>query len=241
MTVTLTVKAKPSATPKPTPAPTATPAPTPVVTPAPTPTPTPVPTLALPTLPIHPAPDPDPADPTDSDPAPDRDPGTHPGSDACALADARLDRRRPAARAERSDPDPTDRPEPSPDQRASRSSSAPARAAGMARRADRIWRRRSSPSSRSDEGPFTFSAFGDVGTGIEWVVPSVLVTVPGFLLIAVGLAQLFGGFLWLPLARRWLRGDGRRPSLADTVAAALTRPHQTAQDFRPVGAHRVHP
>ena len=72
---------------------------------------------------------------------------------------------------------------------------------------------------RSDDGPFSFTSFGDVGGGIEWVVPSVLVTVPGFLLIAVGLAQLFGGFLWLPLARRWLRGDGRRTTLTN-----LSRP-----------------
>ena len=42
-------------------------------------------------------------------------------------------------------------------------------------------------------------------------MPSVLITLPGFLLIIIGIAQLFGGFLWLPLARRWLRGDGRTP------------------------------
>ena len=49
-----------------------------------------------------------------------------------------------------------------------------------------------------------------MGFGIEWIVPSVLVTLPGFLLIIVALAQVFGGFVWLPVARRWLRGDGRR-------------------------------
>jgi hypothetical protein len=36
------------------------------------------------------------------------------------------------------------------------------------------------------------------------------VTLPGFLLIVIGLAQVAGGFVWLPVARRWLRGDGRR-------------------------------
>jgi UPF0716 family protein affecting phage T7 exclusion len=63
-------------------------------------------------------------------------------------------------------------------------------------------------------GSISLGSFGDVGLGIEWVVPSVLVTVPGFLLIVIGLAQLFGGFVWLPIARRWLRGDGRRSTAA---------------------------
>jgi hypothetical protein len=30
------------------------------------------------------------------------------------------------------------------------------------------------------------------------------------LLVVVALAQAVGGFVWLPIARRWLRGDGRR-------------------------------
>jgi hypothetical protein len=51
---------------------------------------------------------------------------------------------------------------------------------------------------------------GDLGIGLEWIVPSFVVTLPGLLLIVAGLAQAFGGFVWLPLARRWLRGDGRR-------------------------------
>jgi hypothetical protein len=67
----------------------------------------------------------------------------------------------------------------------------------------------------ANDGPFEFTPFGDLGIGIEWIVPSVLVTVPGFLLIIIGVAQLFGGFVWLPLARRWLRGDGRRPGSAN--------------------------
>jgi hypothetical protein len=58
-------------------------------------------------------------------------------------------------------------------------------------------------------GPIAFGAFGSLGIGIEWVIPTVLLTVPGFLLLLIGLAQLFGGVIWLPLARRWLRGDGR--------------------------------
>ncbi|MEA2545743.1 MAG: hypothetical protein QOI09_1016, partial [Chloroflexota bacterium] len=59
-------------------------------------------------------------------------------------------------------------------------------------------------------GPISVGSLGDAGIGIEWIVPSVAVTLPGFLLIIFGLAQFFGGFMWLPIARRWLRGDGRR-------------------------------
>ena len=59
-------------------------------------------------------------------------------------------------------------------------------------------------------GTVSLGAFGDFGLGIEWIVPTAIFTVPGFLLILIGLAQVFGGFVWLPLARRSLRGDGRR-------------------------------
>jgi hypothetical protein len=45
---------------------------------------------------------------------------------------------------------------------------------------------------------------------IEWAVPTFLVTVPGFLLIAFALAQAAGGLAWLPVIRRFLSGDGRR-------------------------------
>ena len=68
--------------------------------------------------------------------------------------------------------------------------------------------------------PISVGSLGDGGFGIEWIVPSVLVTLPGFLLIIVALAQLFGGFFWLPIARRWLRGDGRRsapPAIGSTT------------------------
>ena len=61
----------------------------------------------------------------------------------------------------------------------------------------------------SNVGPIAFGSFGTIGLGIEWVVPTVLLTVPGILLLVIGLAQVFGGLVWLPLIRRWLRGDGR--------------------------------
>jgi hypothetical protein len=55
----------------------------------------------------------------------------------------------------------------------------------------------------------SLGAFGALGIGIEWMVPTLVFTIPGFLVILIGLAQVFGGFIWLPLVRRWLRGDGR--------------------------------
>jgi hypothetical protein len=63
---------------------------------------------------------------------------------------------------------------------------------------------------RPDLAPVSF-ATGDLSIGIEWIVPTFLLTVPGFLLIGIGLAQAFGGFVWLPLVRRLLSGDGRVP------------------------------
>ncbi|MEA2653803.1 MAG: hypothetical protein QOI37_1030, partial [Chloroflexota bacterium] len=58
-------------------------------------------------------------------------------------------------------------------------------------------------------GPIAFGTFGEFGPSIEWMVPTLAFTLPGFLLILIALAQGFGGIVWLPLVRRWLRGDGR--------------------------------
>lgn len=66
----------------------------------------------------------------------------------------------------------------------------------------------SPPLYRPDLAPVSF-ATGDLDIGIEWLVPSFLITVPGFLLIGIGIAQAFGGIVWLPLVRRLLSGDGR--------------------------------
>lgn len=68
----------------------------------------------------------------------------------------------------------------------------------------------SPPLYRPDLAPVSF-ATGDLAIGIEWLVPSFLITVPGFLLIGIGIAQAFGGIVWLPLVRRLLSGDGRGP------------------------------
>ena len=47
---------------------------------------------------------------------------------------------------------------------------------------------------------------------MEWAVPTFLLTVPGLLMIVLSLAQVVGGLVWLPLVRRLMSGDGRRPA-----------------------------
>jgi hypothetical protein len=45
---------------------------------------------------------------------------------------------------------------------------------------------------------------------IEWAVPSLVLTVPGLLLILAVLAQAVVGTLWIPVIRRWLGTFGVR-------------------------------
>jgi hypothetical protein len=51
---------------------------------------------------------------------------------------------------------------------------------------------------------------GGTGLAIEWVVPTLVVTVPGILLMLAILAQGAGALMWLPYARRTLGADRRR-------------------------------
>ena len=91
------------------------------------------------------------------------------------------------------------------------------------------------PGAPTATGPFDvkvgdgspFSGLGDLGVlrfgGLfEWAVPSLVLTVPGLLLILVVLAQLLGGAIWLPFARRSLGsfGVGRRKRRSRTGATA---------------------
>ena len=217
VTVTITVKPRPQATPTPQPTatPTPTPAPTPTPTPVPTPTPTPTPIVPLPTLPVPtlplptiglpglPTPTPIPTLPPVPGATPTPTPNPAAGSPGPGSTAA------PTPGPE-SSTDPSSQPGPSASSGqgalAAGSSSdgsgpppppglsvAPAELAGVT----------------SKVGPIAFGSFGTVGLGIEWVVPTVLLTVPGILLLVIGLAQVFGGLVWLPLIRRWLRGDGR--------------------------------
>jgi len=216
VTVTITVKPRPTPTPTPQPtaSPTPTPAPTPTPTPAPTPTPTPTPTpiLPLPTLPLPTLPLPTIGLPALPTPTPILTPTPIPTLPPVPGASPT-----PAAGwTAAPTPGPDSSTDPSREPEPSASSSAGALAAGS-----------SSDGSgplpppglsvapgelagvSSNVGPIAFGSFGTIGLGIEWVVPTVLLTVPGILLLVIGLAQVFGGLVWLPLIRRWLRGDGR--------------------------------
>jgi hypothetical protein len=64
-----------------------------------------------------------------------------------------------------------------------------------------------------DDGFGGFGAFG----GFEWVVPAVLLAVPGRLLIVALLAQAAIGVIWLPMVRRHLAGVGLRRRSRKTV------------------------
>ena len=60
-----------------------------------------------------------------------------------------------------------------------------------------------------------------VGLGLfEWAVPSLVLGVPGLLVVIAVLAQASGALLWIPVARRWLGGFGiRRRRSADPSSA----------------------
>jgi hypothetical protein len=45
---------------------------------------------------------------------------------------------------------------------------------------------------------------------IDWAVPSLVLSVPGLLVVLAVAAQAAGGVVWVPLARRWLGGFGVR-------------------------------
>jgi hypothetical protein len=63
-------------------------------------------------------------------------------------------------------------------------------------------------------------AFGGTGlfslSGFEWAVPSLVLTVPGALVLLIILIQAAGGIVWLPLLRRFR--DEHRPPRASYVA-----------------------
>lgn len=213
-TVTITVAAPlPTPTPTPTPRPTASPTPTPTPAPTPTPTPTPIvvlPTLPVPTLPVPTLPIATPSPiPTLTTGVPTPTPVLLPvATPTHAPRSTAAPTPGPGAVA-----DPSTGPAPSSSPTAFAGGGLVSGGNGPAAGGPDL-----APTILTDlpgeGGSFAFTPFGDVGMGIEWLVPSVLVTMPGVLLIAIGIAQVFGGFVWLPLVRRWLRGDGRRSDRA---------------------------
>jgi hypothetical protein len=65
---------------------------------------------------------------------------------------------------------------------------------------------------------------GGLDALVDFAVPSLVLTVPGLLVMLAVLAQGFVGALWLPVARRWLGGFGlRRQRDSPTCLARLPR------------------
>ncbi len=201
---TVTITIAPPATP--TPAPTATAGPSPTPTPRPTPTPTrtplvslpPPPTLPVPTLPLPtllPTVSPSPfAAPT---PSPSSSP-TPPGQTATPG--------RAATPVPSSSPD-------GPGSSTRPSSGPPGSAVGSGGRGD------SPPGTGPLEVPpaepgatIGIGAIPvDVSAIAVWLVPGFALTVPGLVIALVVAAQLAGGGLFVPIARRRLRGTGVEP------------------------------
>jgi hypothetical protein len=53
----------------------------------------------------------------------------------------------------------------------------------------------------------SFAAVGTLGN-LSWAVPSLVLAVPGLLLVLAVLAQAVGGVLWLPVIRRRIGSFG---------------------------------
>ncbi len=203
-TVTISVTA-----PAPTPTPTATPTPTPVPSQLPTvaptmaPTPPPTATIPPPTLPALPS----------LDPAPTPGPSDRPQPSAT-----------PPPRPTDSDqPEPTVVPEPG--------SIDPPPGGGQITRPSQSAASESAPSTPTLRSEPLFTVPGVQGEvplgfdpsevsigGFEWVVPALVLTVPGILIVVAVLMQAIIGIAWLPVTRRWLGGDRQgRPIVVATA------------------------
>ncbi len=55
----------------------------------------------------------------------------------------------------------------------------------------------------------SFAALGSLGN-LSWAIPSLVLAVPGLLLVLAVLAQAVGGVLWLPVIRRRIGSFGVR-------------------------------
>ena len=194
---------KPTATPTPTPRPTPTPTPRPTATPTPRATPSPIiglPPLPLPTIGLpKPTPTPDPS------PSPTPTPTftvtpTPASSTEPSGAPTPSETRAPA-------PSPSGRDSPSEtpaagaaDPDAGSSGGGSAGRLRMGREADGV----------EDAGPeidVSLAAMDGLGS-LTWAVPSLVLAVPGLLLVLAVMAQAVGGVLWLPVIRRRIGGFG---------------------------------
>jgi hypothetical protein len=54
------------------------------------------------------------------------------------------------------------------------------------------------------------ASLGGIGM-LLWAVPSLILSLPGVLVVVVILAQALGGFAWLPIVKRKIGGFGLGP------------------------------
>jgi hypothetical protein len=201
--------------PAPTPNPTPTPKPTP--TPTPTPTPQPTPSPLLPTLP--PLPSLLPTRPPTATPRPEPFPTPSPAS---TPTPGPSDRPAPSSRPADplASPTATATPPPGSGSATPTPSNNPATGALPAIGAGGSGPGDSGPGSRlrigrdpegggvtGPEIDVSFAAMESLGN-LSWAVPSLVLAVPGLLLVLAVLAQAVGGVLWLPVIRRRIGSFG---------------------------------
>jgi hypothetical protein len=201
----------PTPTPTPTPAPRATPTPTPTPVPTPTPTPRPSPTptpvvglpLPLPSLGIpKPTPTSTPTSRPAATPTPDGSPTPSPeASSGVSPAPTPLESRAPS---------PSGGVDPSTttvgtDSGGGNTGSGPAGRLRLGRETD-------GAEAAGPEIDVALAAMDGLGS-LTWAVPSLVLAVPGLLLVLAVMAQAVGGVLWVPVIRRRIGGFGlkRRP------------------------------
>lgn len=168
------------------PTPTQTPTPRPTATPRPTPAPTPVPT---------------------SPPKPDQTPGPTPAPtpDSTPVASPRPTPSPTASPAPTPVPTAGSTPRPSrgPDPVGAGVPAAPSASPSGAPDPSATSRDRVLRIEHDEAKPIELSfAAASAGFGIAWIVPSLVLTLPGLLLVLAVLAQAVGGVLWLPIVRR---------------------------------------
>ena len=216
----ISITVSPAPTPNPTPTPTPNPTPTLKPTPAPTPTPSPRPTPS-PLLPhASAAAEPAPDSAADGDTEARRVPDADPQADARRPA-PRINRHRAIARRPRSasptataTPPPgsgsaTPMPSDDPDTDALPPVTAGGSGPGDAGPGSRL-RIGRDPEGGVGTGPeidVSFAAMESLGN-LSWAVPSLVLAVPGLLLVLAVLAQAVGGVLWLPVIRRRIGSFG---------------------------------
>jgi hypothetical protein len=210
----LAIVVGPNSTPAPTAAPTPTPTPQPTPTSAPTPTPSPKPSPTLPPLPSL-----FPTRPPTATPRPDVSPTPSP-TPAPAPTPGPSDRPAPSDRPGDPSASPTATPSPWSGSATPTPSDDPATNALPPVTADGSGPGDAGPGSRlrigrdpegggvtGQEIDMSFAAMESLGN-LSWAVPSLVLAVPGLLLVLAVLAQAVGGALWLPVIRRRIGSFG---------------------------------